>query len=72
MSKSFFVAKSSGGYRLVVDLQMVNSHFVVQKVKFESLGMLHFANKGLAWGGKVDLSDAYHHIALHPDIQKYF
>ena len=23
-------------------------------------------------GGKVDLSDAYHHLRLHPDIQDFF
>ena len=64
--------KSSGGYRLVVDLRLVNSHFVTKKIKFEILGMLRLANRNLVYGGKVNLSDAYHHLALHPSIRKYY
>ena len=37
VSKCFFVAKSSGGYRLVIDLKFVNQHFTVHKIKFENL-----------------------------------
>lgn len=36
-SRAFLVSKSSGGYRLVIDLRHVNSHFDAPKVKFESL-----------------------------------
>ena len=64
--------KSSRGFRLVVDLGLVNSHFVTKKIKFENLGMLRLANRNLVYGGKVDLSDAYHHLALHPSIRMYF
>ena len=43
ISKCFFVPKSSGGYRLVIDLKFINKHFDVQKIKFENLGTLRFA-----------------------------
>lgn len=72
VSKCFFVPKSSGGYRLVVDLKFVNRFFEVHKIKFENLGMLRYAQQGLTFGAKVDLSDAYHHIKLHPSLQPYF
>ncbi len=56
----------------MVDLRFVNSFFEERKVKFENLAMLKYAHKDLAWGAKIDLSDAYHHLALHEDIQPYF
>ena len=34
--------------------------------------MLRFAQRGLKFGAKVDLSDAYHHIRLHPSIAPFF
>ena len=42
ISKCFFVAKSSGGHRLVIDLRKINSYFPGQKIKFEDLSMLRF------------------------------
>ena len=56
----------------MVDLRTVNEHFAEHKVKFENLAMLRFAHTDLTYGAKVDLSDAYHHIALHPSIRKFF
>ena len=55
-----------------MDLRFVNKFFEDKKIKFENLGMLKYAKKGLAWGAKIDLSDAYHHLHLHQDIQEYF
>ena len=52
----------------MVDLRFVNSFFPVRKIKFENLSMLKYAHKALHWGAKIDLSDAYHHLALHPDL----
>ncbi len=68
ISRCFFVEKSSGGFRLVIDLRNINEHFPDKKIKFENLSMLRFAHTELKWAGKIDLSDAYHHLALHPDI----
>ena len=52
-----------------MDLRYVNLFFEDKRIKFENLSMLRFAYLDLQWGGKVDLSDAYHHLALHPDIR---
>ena len=37
VSRCFMVPKSSGGYRLVIDLRTINNYFMPDKVKFESL-----------------------------------
>jgi hypothetical protein len=66
------VGKSTGGYRLVLDLRHINSFFEGKKIKFENLSLLRFAKTSLQWGGKVDLSDAYHHLTLHKNLRKYF
>ncbi len=70
VSKCFFVEKASGGFRLVVDLRFLNEHFEEHKIKFENLSMLQFAHGNLAWGAKLDLSDAYHHLQLHDDMAR--
>ncbi len=64
--KCFFVEKTSGGFRLVVDLRFLNEHLEELKIKFENLCMLHFVYSDLAWVAKLDLlADAYHHLQLH-------
>jgi hypothetical protein len=55
-----------------VDLRRVNKAFPDKKIKFENLSLLRFTNNQVAWGGKVDMSDAYHHLALHPSLRKFF
>jgi hypothetical protein len=44
ISRCFLVPKSSGGYRLVVDLRHVNSFFAPPKTKFENLAFLRVAD----------------------------
>ena len=72
VSKCFFVKKSTSGYRLVIDLKYVNTFYPDEKIKFENISMLRFAPPGLKVGAKIDLSDAYHHLALHSTIRHYF
>lgn len=69
VSKCFFVPKSSSGYRLVVDLREINTHFEPLKIKFEDLGLLRYASLNVQVGSKIDLSDAYHHLALHKSLR---
>lgn len=66
------VPKSSGGFRLVIDLRHINSFFAPPTVKFETLAFLRFASVHVTWGVTVDISDAYHHLALHPSIAPFF
>ncbi len=62
------MSKNSGGYRLVLDFKHLNKHFEFEKVKFEGLPNLKFAPTTVKVGFSVDISDAYHHLAVHPDL----
>jgi hypothetical protein len=64
VNRSFFVPKSSGGYRLVLDLRFINNFFAFNKVKFETLAILRYAPSTVTHAFSVDISDAYHHLAL--------
>ena len=68
MSRSFFVEKSSGGFRLVLDLKFVNKFFEFPKVKFENLAVLKNANTEVTHAFSIDISDAYHHLRVAPSI----
>jgi hypothetical protein len=68
VSRSFFIPKSSGGFRLVLDFKFLNSHFHVEKVKYESLATLQQAPRAVQVGISIDISDAYHHLAVHEDL----
>ena len=57
---------------MVIDLKFVNKHFPHQKIKFESLSHLRFAQASMRMGGKLDLSDAYHHLSIHPSLHHMF
>ena len=72
MSRSFFVEKSSGGFRLVLDLKFVNKFFEFPKVKFENLAVLKNAPVGATHAFSIDISDAYHHLKVSENIQHYF
>jgi hypothetical protein len=68
ISRSFLVEKSSGGFRLVVDLRHVNSHFEPPKTKFETLAQLRYCSDLVSLGVTIDVTDAYHHIKIHENI----
>lgn len=34
--------------------------------------MLRYAPSNITHGVSIDISDAYHHVELHPEIAKYF
>lgn len=64
VSKSFFVEKSSGGFRLVIDLRFVNNFFDFAKVKFENLPVLKNSDVAVTHAFSIDISDAYHHLRM--------
>ena len=72
VSRAFLVAKHSGGYRLVIDLRHVNSHFDAPVVKFESLANLKMAPQAVHYATSIGVSDAYHHLRLSDNIAHYF
>ena len=64
--------KSSGGFRLVLDLKYINIHFDFPKVKFENLAVLRFCPTDVTHAISVDISDAYHHLRIHPALEHLF
>ena len=70
VSRVFSVPKSSGGDRMIIDLSLLNDH--VNKISFrmedkETIKSLINHNDFFV---SIDLKDAFHSIALHPDSKK--
>ncbi len=64
--------KSSGGFRLVLDLKFLNKFFSFPKVKFENLTVLKNAPLDATYASSIDISDAYHHLRVSDNIKIYF
>ena len=64
--------KSSGGFRLVLDLKFLNGFFIFPKVKFENLTILKNASRNANYATSIDISDAYHHLCVSDSIKMYF
>ena len=68
ISAAHLEPKAKGGFRLVMDLRLVNTWLNHVPVRFETLAMLHFAPPGLELGISLDLSDMYHHLQVVDSI----
>lgn len=66
------VKKTSGGFRLVVDLRIINQCFNPPVVSFESLSELKACPTSVLFGCSIDIADAYHHLRLKPYLSKFF
>ncbi len=55
ISRCHFEEKSSGGYRLVVDLRNVNKHFEQKGLKYETLALLKYAPQNVTMGSSIDM-----------------
>jgi hypothetical protein len=67
-----FVVEHNGKKRLVFNLKHLNEYCVKRTCRFGSLAALRrtLHQGDLMWS--IDLSDAYHHVGIHQDHQKYF
>ena len=72
ISAAHLEPKAKGGFRLVVDLRIVNTWFAKVPIKFETLQLLRFAPCDLSVGISLDLSDAYHHLRIADSIGHLF
>jgi len=67
----FLVPKKSGAFRPVFDLSSLNDHLVIPKFHMESaLTIMRCLRKG-DWAVSIDIKDAYLHVPIHPQYQKY-
>ena len=67
-----FVVTHNGKRRLVFNLKYINSFCKKQGVQYGSLSILRRMMREDDWMWSIDLSDAYHHVGVHPSCQKYF
>ena len=67
-SNVFLVRKASGGWRPVIDLKRLNTH--IYSPHFRISSVLSSVRKG-DYAFKIDMQDAYFHIAILPSSRKY-
>ncbi|MEL7079455.1 MAG: reverse transcriptase domain-containing protein, partial [Cyanobacteria bacterium J06582_2] len=70
-NRLFVVAKSTGGWRPVLDVSALNKFVRLTKFKMESpTSVLNSIEKG-DWMASIDLKDAYFQVPVHPDSKKF-
>ena len=67
-----FIVTHKGKRRLVIDLRHVNWHHIKRSCRFETLQKLRRMARRGDYMWSVDLSDAYHHVGIAEDDQRYF
>jgi len=67
-----FVVTHNGKRRLVIDLRHVNEHCIKRSCRFESLTRLRKLARRHDFMISIDLTDAYHHLAIRPADRHYF
>uniref|UniRef100_A0A3B1IRS8 ribonuclease H n=1 Tax=Astyanax mexicanus TaxID=7994 RepID=A0A3B1IRS8_ASTMX len=70
-SRYFVVPKRGGGLRPIMDLRTLNKHLRVFKFRMLTLRQFLRAVGPGDWFTSIDLTDAYFHIAVHPDHRRY-
>jgi len=71
ISRARLEPKSSGGFRLVVDLRFVNAHLKPQPVHYEDLGTLPQMIQPDDFMFSFDLQNGYYHIPIHPAHRQF-
>lgn len=67
----FVVPKSSGGWRPVLDLSVLNRFLQVGHFKMETAASIRNSIRPRDWAISLDLKDAYFHILIHVADQKF-
>ena len=71
VSGIFVIPKSSGGYRPITNLKLLNRSVKPQHFKMEGIGVLKDLVRKGDYFCKMDLKDAYLTIPLHEEDQKF-
>ena len=71
ISPIFLVPKTSGGFRLILDLSSLNQH--IQTPRFRITNHTELADRLSlpAWMASLDLQDAYLHIPIRKSLHQY-
>ena len=70
-SRLFLVPKPMKRWRPVIDLSMLNSHLNVPTFTMETAESIRKSIRKGEWVTSIDLTDAYFHVPIHPQSQKY-
>ena len=70
-SRLFLVPKPHQRWRLVIDLNRLNTFLLVERFKMETSESIRASLIPGEWVWSIDLSDAYLHIPIHPNSRKY-
>lgn len=70
-SPIFLVPKTTGGWRLTLDLSSLNQYIVTPKFRMTNHAQLAELMAPPAWMASLDLQDAYLHIPIRPSLHKY-
>lgn len=64
------VRKPNGKVRLCIDLRELNKNIIIDKFPLPRINEMLAKTKGIKWFSTIDLTSAYHQIALHPTCKK--
>ena len=67
----FLVPKKTGDKRLIFNMKRLNASIVSPHFKMETLRSIREALCAQEWTLSLDLKDAYLHVPIHTDFQKY-
>ena len=67
----FVVPKKGGGLRPILDLRVLNKYLRTYRFKMLTLRQLLSAIRPGDWFTTIDLTDAYFHVAIHPDHRQF-
>ena len=70
-SHVFVVPKSSGKWRLIIDLKRLNDYVECPHFKMTTVSQVLDSLAINDWAFKLDLEDAYFHVPIHPSSRKY-
>lgn len=70
-SQMFLVPKKSGGFRPIFNARPLNQYIEVEHFKMEGLHVARLLLRKDDWLYKVDLKDAFFHIAIRPDLRDW-
>ena len=70
-SRLFMVPKPMKRRRPVIDLSMLNNHLHVPTFKMKTAESIRKLIRKGEWVTSIDLADAYFHVPIHPQSQKY-
>ena len=70
-SRLFLVPKPMKRWRPVIDLSMLNNHLHIPSFNMETAESIRKSIRKGEWVTLIDLTDAYFHVPIHPQSQKY-